>query len=82
MVNGKVRGAHHESPIQRFRIKAGLSQEKAAEALGCGTRSPQRYESGRTDPPIYILQRMTSLYNCGLLELCPESTKDKIHSRE
>ena len=82
MVNSKVRGAYRENPLQRFRIKAGLSQEKAAEALGCGTRSPQRYESGRSDPPIYILQRMTSVYNCGLLELCPESTKNKIPSRE
>lgn len=82
MVNSKARGAYCENPLQRFRIKAGLSQEKAAEALGCGTRTLQRYESGRTDPPIYILQRMTSLYNCGLLELCPESTKDKIPSRE
>ena len=82
MVNSKVRGAYRENPLQRFRIKAGLSQEKAAETLGCSTRSLQRYESGRSDPPIYILQRMTSVYNCGLLELCPESTKDKIPSRE
>ena len=34
MVNGKVRGAHHENPLQRLRIKAGLSQEKRPRLLG------------------------------------------------
>ena len=34
MVNGKVRGAYHENPLQRLRIKAGLSQEKRPRLLG------------------------------------------------
>ena len=64
-------GKHEENAFQRARVSAGLSQEKAAEALDCGTRSLQRYESGRNEPPISVLLRMRQLYQCEISEFYP-----------
>jgi len=46
----RVGGTHPSIPFQRLRVKAGLTQEKAAEKLSCGTRTLQRYEAGGATP--------------------------------
>ncbi len=56
---------------------AGLSQEKAAEALDCGTRSLQGYEAGRNEPPVSVLLKMTHLYQCEISELYPPHRKQE-----
>jgi len=45
------------------REQAGLTQEHAAELLGCSVRALARYESGEVLPSDYIARRMDDLYN-------------------
>lgn len=68
---GDVGGRQGENTFQRARVNAGLSQEKAAEALDCGTRSLQGYESGRNEPAVSVLLKMWRLYRCRISELYP-----------
>ena len=74
----RVGGTHPSIPFQRLRVKAGLTQEKAAEKLSCGTRTLQRYE-----PPLKILRKMLTCYNCEIGDLIPlANSLDEIDSEE
>lgn len=52
MKKNKLGGRHPNNPFQKARVKAGFSQETAAEKLGCGLRSIQRYEEESCDLPM------------------------------
>ena len=67
--NARVGGAHPDNPIQLARVKKGLIQERAAEALSCGVRTLQRYEAGETEPKKKILDKMQSVYDCEIGDL-------------
>lgn len=64
-----VGGTHPESPIQRERVKAGVSQEDAARALGCEPRTVQRYEAGEQSPTQKMLLIMKDLFKCEIADL-------------
>lgn len=64
-----VGGTHPESPIQRERVKAGVSQEDVAGALGCEPRTVQRYEAGEQSPPQKMLLIMKDLFKCEIADL-------------
>lgn len=52
---------------QLARKNTNLTQEKAAEVIGCSVRSVADYESGRTVPADDIVCRMIEIYNAGWL---------------
>lgn len=60
----KIGGTHADNPFQKARLKAGLSQERAAEKLSCAPRSVQRYEAGKTTPSYAVLRGMMDCYKC------------------
>jgi len=66
-----VGGGHRDNPLQKARIKSGITQEKAAEGLSCDVRTLQRYEAGEKFPPQDKLFRMISLYRCDPADLFP-----------
>lgn len=68
-IPARVGGGHPENPLQRARVRAGVSQEKAAEELSCDPRTVQRYESGEKSPNKTVLEKMTSCYSCPLSAL-------------
>lgn len=79
----RVGGTPPSIPFQRLRVKAGLTQEKAAEKLSCGTRTLQRYEAGEKEPPLKILRKMLTCYNCEIGDLIPlANSLDEIDSEE
>lgn len=53
----------------RHRNAAGLTQEKAAELLGCAVRTVQAYESGEIIPPDYVVALMCDVYPAPMLAL-------------
>ena len=53
----------------RHRHAAGLTQEKAAELLGCAVRTVQAYESGEIIPPDYVVALMCDVYPAPMLAL-------------
>lgn len=67
----RLGGTHAENPFQQARIKAGISQEKAADRLPCGLRTLQRYEAGITKPDNPTRRRMMDCYNCEAADLSP-----------
>lgn len=64
-------GTHPENPLQQARVTSGITQEQAAEALDCGTRTIQWYESGEQFPTQDVLISMAKEYNCSLEALFP-----------
>lgn len=46
--------------LQNFRLKAGLTQEQLAEAVGVGESTIRRYESGDSDMPATVMFKMAS----------------------
>ncbi len=65
----KVGGAHPENPIQRERVKAGVSQEDVTRALGCDPHTVQRYEAGEHSPTQKMLLIMKDLFKCEVADL-------------
>ena len=53
----------------RHRNAAGITQEKAAELLGCGVRTVQAYESGEIIPPDRTVALMCDVYPAPMLAL-------------
>ena len=51
----------------RYRRAAGLTQERAAELLDCGTRSLQRWEGGECSPPDDMVVLMGDVYQAPTL---------------
>ena len=53
----------------RHRNAAGITQEKAAELLGCAVRTIQAYESGEILPPDHVVALMCDVYPAPMLAL-------------
>ena len=68
----RVGGGHPESPLQQARVRAGVSQEKAAEEVSCDPRTIQRYEAGEQFPTQEVLLKMKACYGCEFSDLFPE----------
>ncbi len=59
-------------------MKAGITQEKASEALECGTRTLQRYETGERLPKLEVVLKMMKCYKCEFSELFSQEQIEKI----
>ena len=70
-------GKHPSNSFQKARVSAGVSQETAAETLGCSTRTLQRYVEKGCDPPISVIRRMMSLYKFEFADLYPDTPDEK-----
>lgn len=55
--------------LRGFRQKLGLSQQKAAQAIGITTRQYQRFEAGEQLPGFENLIRLADLFEVTLDEL-------------
>ena len=64
-------GSHAENRLQNARKRAGKTQEDAADYIGCGSRTLQRYESGERQPNLTHLMKMQVCYNCEITDLVP-----------
>lgn len=53
----------------RHRNAAGITQEKAAELLGCAVRTVQAYEAGEIIPPDQTVALMCDVYPAPMLAL-------------
>ena len=68
----RLGGAHAENPFQKARIKAGISQEKAADRLPCGLRTLQRYGVVETKLDTPTRRRMMDSQKCDAADLSPD----------
>lgn len=60
--------------LRGFRQKLGLSQQKAAQAIGITTRQYQRFEAGEQLPGFENLIRLADLFEVTLDELVGRAT--------
>lgn len=51
-------------PLASERVRLGLTQEEAAERLGCSTKSLCFYENNVRDMPATIANAAADLYGC------------------
>lgn len=51
-------------PLASERVRLGLTQEEAAERLGCSTKSLCFYENNLRDTPAEIANAAADLYGC------------------
>ena len=58
--------------IRDARVKSGLTQEQAAEALSVSRQTISNWENGKTYPDIVSLVRMSDLYYISLDRLLKE----------
>ncbi len=65
------------SMLKTARIDAGMTQEKAAEALGVSRQTISNWETGKTYPDIFSVIRMSDLYSVSLDHLLKEETSMK-----
>lgn len=52
-------------------MRAGLTQDQAAEEIGCEPRSLRRYEAGKRLPRGDVVRRMMRVYDCEFAVLFP-----------
>ncbi|MBO3304589.1 helix-turn-helix domain-containing protein [Clostridium perfringens] len=52
------------SRLQEFREKNNLKQSELAEKLGISRSALSHYETGKSEPPVYILIKMAQALNC------------------
>lgn len=57
--------------IKRERIKAGLTYEQLAELVGSKKDSIYRYETGKKNPSMPLLEKICEVLNC-TIELKPK----------
>ena len=77
MKKNKLGGRHPNNPFQKARVKAGFSLETAAEKLGCGLSTIQRYEEKPCDTPLSVVREMKELYKCEFSDLFPLGDDEK-----
>ncbi len=52
-----------------MRLRAGMTQDGVAEALGIGIEAVSRLERGVVDPGVPRLVELANLFECGIAEL-------------
>ena len=55
--------------VREFRLKAGITQEQLASAIGKTTACICQYEKGIHIPPIPVAKKMASVFGCKWNEL-------------
>ena len=59
-----------QTALGLLRAQAGLSRDKAAVILGMAPNTLLRYEHGKNDIGLSVLERMASLYGVSFDEIC------------
>ncbi|MCR4562418.1 MAG: helix-turn-helix domain-containing protein [Bacilli bacterium] len=59
-----------------FRKSKKLAQKEAAEFLGVPAYVLSNYETGRSEPSIVILKKMSALYQCSIDDLLDNENKE------
>lgn len=62
--------------IKNARMRSGLTQEAAAEALGVSRQTISNWENGKTYPDIVSVVKMSDLYDISLDRLLKENSSD------
>ena len=77
-INGQSISYQHrgspENPIQRARVKAGLTQVEAVEFFPFELRTLQAYEAGDSSPVLEDARIMAKVYHCRIDELVGDET--------
>lgn len=55
--------------IKKIRDSYNLSQERFAKRLGISGKTISAYETGRTNPPLKVLQKIVVTYNTPIVNL-------------
>lgn len=61
----------HYTPMQIARLKLGMTQKQASERLGISYGYLSQIESYKFKAKPEVLQQMTKLYKCKMMELFP-----------
>ena len=67
--------SNEQTDLALIRVRAGLSRDKAAVMLGIAPNTLLRYEHGKNDIGLEIIDRMTSLYGVSFEEICNAARK-------
>ena len=59
--------------IKKIRDSHNLSQERFAIRLGLTGKTISAYETGRTNPPIKVLNKIVEVYDAPFVSMNPES---------
>ena len=63
--------------IKKLRESKNLSKERFGKKLGLSGKTISSYETGRCIPPLYILDKISSVYKAEMFEAY-EDTKNKV----
>lgn len=69
-----------QTALALIRIKAGMSRDKAAVMLGVAPNTLLRYEHGKNDIGLEIIDRMVSLYGVPFEDVCNAARKVRMFS--
>ena len=61
--------------IKKYRNEKGISQEKLSNLLNISSRTLQNYEANRTEPPLDILIKISTIFDIGIDVLTNNDTK-------
>ncbi len=62
--------ANEQTELSQLRMRAGLSRDKAAVMLGVAPNTLLRYEHGKNDIGLAVIDDMVSLYGVSFDEVC------------
>ena len=68
--------------IKRYRLAAGMSQGRLAELIGKTRPSVSLYESGKTVPPVYVIEKIADVLNVSKLDIIEQREKFTETERE
>lgn len=65
--------------LVKLRNNIGLSQQDVAEKIGIKKTTYWSYETGRTEPPIEILNKLADFFGCSVDYLLGHQTKNTVY---
>ncbi len=68
--------------LRHCRTNCGLSQQQVATALGIDRTTYTYYESGRSQPPLKTLTKLSSIFRVDISALLPQEDKDTLSDTE
>ena len=72
--------ATEQTALALIRINAGLSRDKAAVLLGVAPNTLLRYEHGKNDIGLEMIDKMVSLYGVPFEDVCSAARKVRMFS--
>ena len=65
--------------VQKYRKRAGLTQEELAEKLGVTFQAVSKWENAKSAPDILFLPALADLFGCYIDELFSREVKTEVH---